>query len=432
MHDESLILESVWAMVDRGDINPQIAVYPGFYPYQAALVRILAGPDPRRTILATRIWSLFTMVLALLIPFSILSRLPSGPWPAAAFTTLLALHPEVPLWASRVHPDAALILLNHTALALWALSLERNSRRLLYGAVFVAALSAGTKLVGGFIFAAIVAQQLWSSRRAPLSGVRTAFLLGALFLATFVATTPLLARYPTEIVRGLLIQHDRNVSGGGTLSEWMNILSGPRGIGYAGLVAVVIGVAPALLGKGGPGLRALVGFSLFFGAFVIGSVHLTLPRYLMPAMIPIAFATATSMVNIANARARGAAIAALAALYIVVDLPRMRAEWEIDRGAYAAQMTPDKQTLGDRLARDLPPGARVVSSAYVYVPVTIQWHYVWNLDDWDRPGIPADAVVIDGYLQRMGGQTLTALKRGELGFTQTATIGEFGLFLRHP
>jgi len=147
MQDEFTILISVWSMVDRGDLNHGVGVYPGLYPYTVGMVKWLSGDQASQgsLIRRTRRLSLAVMVLSLIVAFILVERISKNSWVAAAFTIPLALNPETLMWASRVHPDAFLQLFDFGALGLFALHVDTRKPGYLYGATALASLSAGRR-----------------------------------------------------------------------------------------------------------------------------------------------------------------------------------------------------------------------------------------------------------------------------------------------
>lgn len=436
MHDEALILERVWAMVDRGDLYHKIGVYPGFYPYAAGLTRVLSGTDAPTEVgvKATRWVSLAAMVLALVMPFVLLSAVAKNAWIGAAFTVPLAIHPEIVMWASRVHPDAFLILFDHLSIGFLALHVDRrgadpNSKsasRCLVAATIFAGLSASTKLVGVFIMVCIAAWIAWSERARPSALVRTLASHTALFAAVFALLNPLLFVHLQGLIDGFLVQHDRNMHEGDGHEGWWATFVGPRGLGIAGTAVALLGVA-RVARRPFDGVSIISAFGLFYLAFILTTVKLALPRYGFPAMWPLFFAGLAALTPSRWKRpsvAWGLA-APLVAIYLAIDLPAQRKELAEYATFFARTFSVEKQEVARRLA-DMARGERrrVVSAYYTYVPPGLDWSPIWTLDELNAIRPDTIAIVVDQSLRNTGGPQYAALVRGELGFAATSTIGE--------
>ena len=423
MPDEHQILTGVWSMVERGDIDYRVRVYPGLYPYFVALVRVAAGTEAtaEQAIELTRWTSYFTMLLALLVPFVLLAQSTGSRWVAATFTAALALNPETVTWASRVHPDAFLIGFDHGAIALLAWHVRVPDPRKLAGATILAALSAGTKIIGAFIMVAIAAWIVWQHRRDPLAAARALLLHGLIFIAVVVATTPRLLVDPAGVIEGFVVQHHRNRRGSGGVAGWVAVATGARGLGFAGCAIAALGLASLPFDKQ-PWRVIVAFFALVYGAFVVLGVRLNLPRYASPALWPLALLGLAALRPgaVLGRRAALALIIAGLSTFAVVDLPAQRADLAAYAGAYERSMSPAKRALAAHLV-DTARSRRVISSPRTFVPEPLQWHALWSLDDVAFPP-DGDTIVVDDLLRRAGGRNLDRLRRGEGGFVATATI----------
>src|SRR5690349_1609384 len=80
MPDEREIMEGAMQMVERGDLHFGVPVYPGFYPYQVGLVRLIVGAHVKTAVMATRILSLAYTAAALVLAFFLFGRLSGERW----------------------------------------------------------------------------------------------------------------------------------------------------------------------------------------------------------------------------------------------------------------------------------------------------------------------------------------------------------------
>lgn len=430
MSDEALILENVWAMVERGDLHHGVKVYPGLYPYTVALVD-LASDAPAKTVVERTRWlSLLTTWLALLLPFVLLARLADSAWAAAVFTFFVAIHPETILWASRVHPDAYLLLFDHGALACFGLAVARN-RRYLWAATILAGLSAGTKLFGCFIMGAIGLYILWDRRKAPRALLFELAQHSLLFIGVFVATTPMLLIDPKQTIDGFVTQHKRNRLPDATILDWWTTFVSPRGLGYAGVATVFVGGAVYAARRSIRGLGVIVFFALGYLVFIFATVRLTLPRYAAPATWPLLFVGIVALrPSLARVRALPVAvIVALLAVFAVYDWPRQRAAlamedkrvdqiFDADRVALAAHL----ESIAER-----HPDRKILSAPFLWVPEGVPWQFVWSLEETQVPGAYA-AVILEPYFEQ--DPTYALIRRGALPFVATATIGPYVVYER--
>ena len=430
MSDEHQIMTGVLSMVDRGDLDHGVRVYPGIYPYGVAAIRLVVGADVSQVFVAVRWASLITMMVGLLAGFLLLGRAAEAPWAAAVFTAAVAVHPETVVWASRIHPDALLISLDHAALAVFVLAVDRRSDRLLVGATVLAALSASTKLVGCFIMTVIGLYIVWNGRSAPRMAVQRLLKHSLLFGAIVLATNPQLFIDPARTVEGFVVQHQRNRRGLGGIGGWWSVLTGPNGLGWAGSSIAVIGVLGTLWRRRMDGLAWMTFFAVGYGAFVVLGVRLNLPRYAFPAILPLLFVGLAALGRLAvqrnSQRATWLALAVLLAMGMLHDRPDQRRVIEDYATFYRRSFDGDKQAVGRALSKIERKG-RVVTSPYAYVPEPLDWKFVWTFDEIAFPD-DAAAIVIDDKLRQGGGQNLKMLEQA--GFVATATIGEYVIYER--
>ncbi len=432
MNDESLILEHTWRMVERGDLDHGVRVYPGLYPYVTALVRLVSGAEaPAPTVIERTRWLSFgVMIVALLVPFVLFGLLLGSWWPPAIFTFFLSIHPETILWASRVHPDAFLFLFDHAAVACLGLAYGKKGRGWLWAATIFAGLSAGTKLFGLFIMVAIVAFIVWDGRKSPKQLVQQVALHGLLFLAVFVLTTPNIVLDPERTITGFVVQHHRNRHPIST-SGWWPVLVGARGLGYAGMATIAIGVALFLFrrirARKVDGLCFILFFGVFYLSFALFGVKLALPRYAAPALWPL------FLLSLEELRPRGRLLAgarpvALLAVFVTVDWRAQLDALRAEDTHFARALTPERLEVGRQLesiaARHTGP---VLTSFDAFVPVGVPWKHVWSLDDVTLPA-EFSAIVVDGAFRK--GRTFARLQRGELPFAATATIAGVVIYER--
>jgi hypothetical protein len=420
MNDEALILEKTWAMVERGDLDHGIAVYPGFYPYAAAAVKVIsgAGAEVSTVVERTRWLSLFTMLVTIALPFVLFAWLAQNWWASAIFTFFFAVHPETVLWASRVHPDAFLLLFDHAALGCFGLALAKD-RRFLWAATALAGLSAGTKLVGCFLMVPIAGFLVWEHRRDPPRMLRQLGLHSLLFFAVFAMTTPNVILDPEDTINGFVTQNKRNRRVDATPLNWWPTFISDRGLGWSGVIAVIVGLGYLGVSRwrartiDGVGLVAI--FGLFYLSYILIAVRLTLPRYAAPAMWPLLFVAFTQI--------RSKPIAgALLAMFLVVDLPKQRTALDVEDSRLQRTFTPVLISLGHHLERvsKRRPGP-VLTSAEVWVPTGVPWEIIWSLDEVAR--LKNVAAVVAGPAL---GRDRSFAER--LGYTATATIGSHVIY----
>lgn len=422
LHDEGVILEGTWKMVDRGDLSHGIKVYPGFYPYQTALIRAaLRDQPPRVSIIATRGWSLLVMLLALGVTFYGLGRAAQAPWVGAGVVVAMALNPEMIEWTSRVHPDAWLLLLDHGAIAALLWAVDQHSPRALLGATVLASFSAATKLVGCFIMVPIGLWILFAPGPRLADRLRQGVLHLGIFLSAFVATNPLLLTQGAELLRGLSAQHRRNRKGPGSSSEWVELLLGPNGLGWGGLFLVAVGLL-LFLRRPRRGLAVVLGFSLFYLGFIVFGVKIVEARYAYPAVFPLLF-FALAVLSEAPKRVVSGALLTTGLLYFVLDAgtqAEIRAELATK---YQREMSAEKLELARQLA-ELPGTGLVYSSAEIFVPEPLEWKIIWDVDEV-VPEPRARAIVVDDLLR--AGEGAPAYLRA-MGYAATATIGRFSIY----
>lgn len=423
LHDEGVILEGTWKMVDRGGLSHGIKVYPGFYPYQVALIRAgLRDQPPRASIVATRWWSLLVMVAALWVTFLGFGRVAEAPWVGAGVAVAMALNPEMIEWTSRVHPDAWLLLLDHGAIAALFWAVDRRSPRALLAATVLASFSAATKLVGCFIMVPIGLWILFAPGPRLIERLRQGVLHLGIFIAVFVATNPLLFTHGIHLLRGLSDQHRRNRKGPGSTLEWLELLVGPNGLGWAGLFVVVIGLV-LFLRRRRLGLAVIFGFAAYYLGFILFGVKIVEARYAYPAVFPLLFCALASLAE-APKRVVVATLAVASALYLGVDARAQAQVRALLATKYQREMSPEKLELGRRLAA-LPGTGVVYSSAAIFVPEPVEWKIIWDLDE--VPVEPrARAVVIDDVLRASIGEPNATLQK--LGLAPSAVVGTFVLY----
>ncbi|MBI4816975.1 MAG: hypothetical protein HY791_11995 [Deltaproteobacteria bacterium] len=433
MHDEALILERVWAMVERRDLYHSVGVYPGLYPYAVAAVRAAVGPDVETSVRATRALSLISMILAMLATYFGFAYASGSPPAAAVFCLALSLHPETALWAARVHPDALLVLFDHGSLALLGLYVVRRSKWLLAGATVLAGLSAGTKLVGAFIMVIIAGTILIEDRRDLPRAIRRVILHGLLFLAVFTMVNPLLVLSPRGTIQGFVTQNQRNRHDGAGRGAWLGVLLGARGLGWSGAFLVVVGIWRLVTAKLTIGLRPIAAFGLFYLGYAVTTVSLAMPRYAMPGMWPLLFVGVAALFDPTwSVRARWMLGAIATLVFAAKDFPMMSDEVVLDSQVVERNFTEPKVRVGELLSK-LGAGrsGSVVSSYYVYVPPELPWKPIWSLRT-ENIADDAVVVVIDGALRDVADAEYQSLVSGGLGFAATATVGEFVVFLKAP
>lgn len=432
MQDESVILGKTWEMVDRGDLRHGIEVYPGFYPYQVALIRWLTrGAEARTTILATRWWSLVVMVLALLVTTLAFGAGTGSPIAGALVSVAIALSPQMIEWTSRVHPDAWLLLLDHGALGCFALGVDRKNHRWLLAATVLAAFSAGTKLVGCFIMVPIGLWILFDRQRSLADRLRTLALHAAVFAGIFILTNPVLLTDGVHLLRGFATQHRRNRKGSGGVEGWLEVLSGPEGWGYSGLLLFGIGL---FLFARRPDRRAapILAFGLFYLCFVVFGVKLNEPRYAYPAVWPL---LAVALAQIRPGRLGRASALAIGLLvvgvYLATDHPRQQQARAAIAEKYQRALTPERREIGRKLLDlNLGPDRVVYSSAAAFVPEPLRWKVIWSLAEIDATA-PVGALVIDDDLRAAGLSELPALTRS-FKLVVTATVGSTRVMVPRP
>jgi hypothetical protein len=433
MNDESLILERVWEMVDKGDLHHRVGAYPGLYPYAAAVVRWASlDSPPKVVIIATRWMSLYAMIAALVLTFIMFGRLAENPWVGSLLAFAMSLHPEIVLWSCRVHPDAFALLFTHASLAFLGLAVDRERPRDLILASVFAALSAGTKLHGVFIMPVISAVIVWQHhrdrRRVLIELARHALIFGAIF----ILCNPNLLKFPRGIINGFLSIQTDNVASGGSPFDWFPAFLGPRGLGWSGTIASLFGLLLVAARRRIDGVAMVAAFAVLYLVVLISTVRMIEVRYAFPATWPLLFVGLAAIVPRTRRDVlKIAATAVLIASFLWFDRPHQQRVLAEMPTMFERSLTPALLDLGQqlRLKQKTNPG-RVVSSPYVWVPSGIKWTYVWSFED--LPALPDTTMVLVDHHLRLSqpGKKLAALLSGETGFVATATVGDVVIYER--
>lgn len=445
MNDEELILSSVWEMVERGTLDHGIKVYPGFYPYTVAAVRLAVGSDaPVEThVRAVRWLSCAVTLLALWSAAALLFVLTGSAWLGAGFAALWSVHPETVLWAARVHPDGFLMLFNNAALLCLAISARRAEdgappgvaeRRWLLAATALAGLSAGTKIVGGFVMVCIVGWLVWRLRFDRRALLRTLGAHVALFLGVLVLTNPLLLSVPRQVVEGWIIQKKRNEHGPGASGlEWLTAATGARWFGHVGTLLALLGLGSVAHKEVRRAIGLPLAFALFFYAYLMARVSLVLPRYGAPSIWAFTLVGLVGLYVLLQRFAprawmKAGVAVALAVLFLGVDLPRVRAEIAADATSYQTFWTAERDALTASL-ETLDGEVRVVATEpNVFVPERFKMEVIWQFEGLAL-GPRFQALVI-GPMTRAStsAKWREDLASGALGYRLHQRVGEFEVY----
>lgn len=406
--DEFLIGRSVHGMHLRGDWNYRIAVYPAFSPYLNRVVtgvaHVLWGADESVTVRALRTLSCILGIASAWLAYVLSLRWwPGRRWLAVSAAVLLLASPEILRWGGRTHPETLLTLEMLAATFALGQAARTQQRRWLYACAVFAGLATATKIVGVFMLPALCVVACLERGITRETLKRLASLVGVFLVSLVVFSPPALFSART-FWKGIAKQANENFTSTGHWWDWP--LAGLTALGVTIAILSTLQLAVVLRAwiaqARTQGLRAalwnpscerlswaLTLFVLTYGGYVLLTVKIVVPRYVLPLWPALAW-LALSFVSegkMWRKRAFGVLLLAdllLAARWVHVTLPEEAAQI-----ANAPQLQ-----AAPWLREHLPRAKAVIYDVGAYAPYSDTFHYTWGL--LRSQAEKADVIIVHG------------------------------------
>jgi hypothetical protein len=297
----------------------------------------------------------------------------------------MGFHPETLLWASRVHPDALLLLCNSASVGFFALYIQKNNPKALYCTTVFSALSASTKLVGFFLMIPMGLYLLYQDRHQKHKAFKNLAIHAGIFIGLFILFNPRLLWAPREIIEGFITQHKRNRHDGASHSfyDWWLLFLGPTGLGLSGTLCVFLGTGWVLKKRNPLELVGVLIFALLLLGYLISQSSLVLARYAVPGLWPLFWTGIAGLYHWMRPYTwrQTPLWVILAVLFFWKDWPQRAQIIQSYPYAYTAVMEKAlPMTAAVKALYSQHPGS-VVGHHRVFVPHPIPWYRFWHLNE---------------------------------------------------